>query len=201
MPSHLAKPRKRSCLIGGLHPPPFSSANWRRRWDSNPRALSGNTISSRARYDHFDTSPSRALLPMTLPDAFLYCIRLAEKIQGFLPGIFTKRVTCFSGNHRAYFLRFSPMAKARPVFSPPRCFNRACFTALFVCIRHASKSREQKTALRPPIPALKTPSMPWPINGSRLSAAPWRIAHSAAALGRQRPHNQENDQRNGDEQP
>gem|GEM_PF-4875076 len=30
---------------------------WRRRWDSNPRALSDNAISSRARYDHFDTSP------------------------------------------------------------------------------------------------------------------------------------------------
>ena len=30
---------------------------WRRRWDSNPRALSDNSISSRARYDRFDTSP------------------------------------------------------------------------------------------------------------------------------------------------
>lgn len=29
----------------------------RRRWDSNPRALSDNSISSRARYDRFDTSP------------------------------------------------------------------------------------------------------------------------------------------------
>ena len=32
---------------------------WRRRWDSNPRALSDNSISSRARYDRFDTSPFR----------------------------------------------------------------------------------------------------------------------------------------------
>ena len=32
---------------------------WRRRWDSNPRALSDNLISSQARYDHFDTSPDR----------------------------------------------------------------------------------------------------------------------------------------------
>ena len=30
---------------------------WRRRWDSNPRALADNLISSQARYDHFDTSP------------------------------------------------------------------------------------------------------------------------------------------------
>ena len=32
---------------------------WRRRWDSNPRALSRKLISSQPRYDHFDTSPSR----------------------------------------------------------------------------------------------------------------------------------------------
>ncbi len=30
---------------------------WRRRWDSNPRAREDKTISSRSRYDHFDTSP------------------------------------------------------------------------------------------------------------------------------------------------
>ena len=31
---------------------------WRRWWDLNPRAAHhGNTISNRARYDHFDTSP------------------------------------------------------------------------------------------------------------------------------------------------
>ena len=29
----------------------------RRRWDSNPRTLTDQTISSRSRYDHFDTSP------------------------------------------------------------------------------------------------------------------------------------------------
>ena len=31
--------------------------SWRKRWDSNPRAREGNSISSRARYDHFDTLP------------------------------------------------------------------------------------------------------------------------------------------------
>ena len=30
---------------------------WRRWWDSNPRTLADQTISSRSRYDHFDTSP------------------------------------------------------------------------------------------------------------------------------------------------
>ena len=35
----------------------FSASSKRRRWDSNPRALTDNLISSQARYDHFDTSP------------------------------------------------------------------------------------------------------------------------------------------------
>ena len=35
----------------------FSRLLWRRRWDSNPRALAGYLISSQARYDHFDTPP------------------------------------------------------------------------------------------------------------------------------------------------
>ena len=30
---------------------------WRKRWDSNPRALADYLISSQARYDHFDTLP------------------------------------------------------------------------------------------------------------------------------------------------
>ena len=34
------------------------SAWWRKRWDSNPRALADYLISSQARYDHFDTLPS-----------------------------------------------------------------------------------------------------------------------------------------------
>ena len=35
----------------------ISRAFWRRRWDSNPRALAGYLISSQGRYDHFDTPP------------------------------------------------------------------------------------------------------------------------------------------------
>ena len=31
---------------------------WRKRWDSNPRAIARKLISSQPRYDHFDTSPS-----------------------------------------------------------------------------------------------------------------------------------------------
>ena len=31
--------------------------DWRREWDSNPRALSRKLISSQPRYDHFDIPP------------------------------------------------------------------------------------------------------------------------------------------------
>ena len=35
----------------------FTGFEWRRRWDSNPRTLADQLISSQSRYDHFDTSP------------------------------------------------------------------------------------------------------------------------------------------------
>ena len=38
-----------------------SNGVWRKRWDSNPRALSDNCISSAARYDRFDTLPRHIL--------------------------------------------------------------------------------------------------------------------------------------------
>ena len=54
---------------------------WRRRRDSNPRAAHhGNTISNRARYDHFDTSPNSWWVPyrtqVIIPNLF-------PKIKGF----------------------------------------------------------------------------------------------------------------------
>lgn len=39
-----------------------SKAFWRSGWDSNPRALADNLISSQARYDHFDTAPYDKLI-------------------------------------------------------------------------------------------------------------------------------------------
>ena len=51
-------PEKR---IGAKNKNPRRSLNsariWRRRWDSNPRDVAVNSISSRARYDRFDTPP------------------------------------------------------------------------------------------------------------------------------------------------
>ena len=45
---------------------------WRKRWDSNPRALADNRISSAARYDHFDTLPQPSFI--------------IEKIAAFVKG-------------------------------------------------------------------------------------------------------------------
>ena len=39
------------------HPMKGCFVFWRRRWDSNPRAVAGKLISSQPRYDRFDTSP------------------------------------------------------------------------------------------------------------------------------------------------
>ena len=44
---------------------------WRKRWDSNPRALACYLISSQARYDHFDTLPYIKFLFLRLFFAFV----------------------------------------------------------------------------------------------------------------------------------
>ena len=46
-------------------PRPSTARDWRRGWDSNPRALADKTLSRRPRYDHFGTSPGRE--PVRLP--------------------------------------------------------------------------------------------------------------------------------------
>ena len=47
---------------------------WRRVWDSNPRALSDNCISSAARYDHFDNSPNRCIRTVRFNGDTTLCI-------------------------------------------------------------------------------------------------------------------------------
>ena len=46
-------------------PRPSTARDWRRGWDSNPRALADKTLSRRPSYDHFGTSPDRE--PVRLP--------------------------------------------------------------------------------------------------------------------------------------
>lgn len=47
---------------------------WRRVWDSNPRALSDNCISSAARYDHFDNSPNQCIRTVRFNGDTTLCI-------------------------------------------------------------------------------------------------------------------------------
>ena len=56
LPAPQRKTRRRSCL-----------SFWRSGWDSNPRALADNLISSQARYDHFDTAADRIYTLGTAP--------------------------------------------------------------------------------------------------------------------------------------
>ena len=46
----------------------------RKRWDSNPRALADNCISSAARYDHFDNSPNQCIRIVKSNDDTTLCI-------------------------------------------------------------------------------------------------------------------------------
>ena len=56
---------------------------WRRRWDSNPRTLADQTISSRSRYDHFDTSPyMTASLLLRMEKSLIYYDTTSWKRQG-----------------------------------------------------------------------------------------------------------------------
>ena len=60
--------------------------SWRRRWDSNPRALADNLISSQARYDHFDTSPDVKLqgkLRKRTPDPCRAGLRIQRSLQRY----------------------------------------------------------------------------------------------------------------------
>ena len=57
---------------------------WRRRWDSNPRDPCGSKlISSRSRYDHFDTSPyMTASLLLRMEKSLVYYDTTSWKRQG-----------------------------------------------------------------------------------------------------------------------
>ena len=81
---------------------------WRRRWDSNPRAVARKLISSQPRYDHFDTSPycylvvfycsvSSTLLhgaPRLCPFACIYLVLLLRLASIIVP-LFCRKSNCF----------------------------------------------------------------------------------------------------------
>ena len=74
-----SNPTRKKCLPDGRH--------WRSGWDSNPRALADNLISSQARYDHFDTAPrvvqvaSHAATSDIIADGAAVCQGLSGKTR------------------------------------------------------------------------------------------------------------------------
>ena len=102
---------------------------WRRRWDSNPRTLADQTISSRSRYDHFDTSPYLSqhqhlrkrgeLMGRTKKNIQLKIPEKPRKIKGFRSGSYRIATTISSAapsttrtTLRIYF---------HPCFLPKNC--------------------------------------------------------------------------------
>ena len=79
---------------------------WRRRWDSNPRTLADQLISSQSRYDHFDTSPYLSqhqhlrkrgeLMGRTSKNIKLRIPEKPRKIKGFRSGSYRVATTISS---------------------------------------------------------------------------------------------------------
>ena len=79
---------------------------WRRRWDSNPRTLADQLISSQSRYDHFDTSPYLSqhqhlrkrgeLMGRTSKNIKLRIPEKPRKIKGFRTGSYRVATTISS---------------------------------------------------------------------------------------------------------
>ena len=86
---------------------------WRRRWDSNPRTLADQTISSRSRYDHFDTSPYLSqhqhlrkrgeLMGRTKKNIQLKIPEKPRKIKGFRSGSYRIATTISSAARYNHF--------------------------------------------------------------------------------------------------
>ena len=102
---------------------------WRKRWDSNPRTLADQLISSQSRYDHFDTLPYLSqhqhlrkrgeLMGRTSKNIKFRIPEKPRKIKGFRNGGFPIATTISSAapsttrtTLRVYF---------RPVFFPEIC--------------------------------------------------------------------------------
>ena len=86
---------------------------WRRRWDSNPRTLADQLISSQSRYDHFDTSPYLSqhqhlrkrgeLMGRTSKNIKLRIPEKPRKIKGFRSGSYRVATTISSQSRYDHF--------------------------------------------------------------------------------------------------
>ena len=84
----------------------FTGLFWRSGWDSNPRTLADQLISSQSRYDHFDTSPYLSqhqhlrkwgeLMGRTKKNIKLKIPEKPRKIKGFQSRSYRKATTISS---------------------------------------------------------------------------------------------------------
>ena len=91
----------------------FTGLRWRRRWDSNPRTLADQLISSQSRYDHFDTSPYLSqhqhlrkwgeLMGRTKKNIKLKIPEKPRKIKGFQSRSYRKATTISSQSRYDHF--------------------------------------------------------------------------------------------------
>ena len=70
---------------------------WRRRWDSNPRALSDYRISSAARYDHFDTPPRNLSEYIRVNEQYLFYHIFIRLSRIFLKNKKKIKICCMNG--------------------------------------------------------------------------------------------------------
>ena len=133
---------------------------WRRRWDSNPRTLADQLISSQSRYDHFDTSPYLSqhqhlrkrgeLMGRTSKNIKLRISEKPRKIKGFRSGSYRIATTISSPTSykqmcvicgrshplcctqtKLYLQGFSDyITKTARVFEPTRSFQKSVFLSM-----------------------------------------------------------------------
>ena len=130
---------------------------WRSGWDSNPRNLAVQLISSQSRYDHFDTAPYLSqhqhlgkrgeLMGRTSKNIKLRIPEKPHKIKGFRSGSYRVATTISSQSRYDHFdtlpcmftlqnegnNRYSFFQKARATTIPARLVT-ACFAALSVTL-------------------------------------------------------------------
>ena len=129
---------------------------WRSGWDSNPRNLAVQLISSQSRYDHFDTAPYLSqhqhlgkrgeLMGRTSKNIKLRIPEKPHKIKGFRSGSYRVATTISSRSRYDHFdtapcinFDFRPSIfgetfRREPVLSaPPTNPGNIDFTAFFDC--------------------------------------------------------------------
>ena len=115
---------------------------WRKRWDSNPRTLADQLISSQSRYDHFDTLPYLSqhqhlgkrgeLMGRTSKNIKFRIPEKPRKIKGFRNGGFPIATAISSQPRYDHF------------DTSPRCI----FKALRVSVRLRAECRNRRTKRR-----------------------------------------------------